>query len=168
MLPVAYSVLLQLYKLLMVYLSIEQRSRIYALLEEGYPSRYVADKEGVSQSTVIRIKQCKVTTGTFKNKPKVGRPRLLTGRHERKVLRFITTGECTNAVAIQKNLKTEENIEVSDSTVKRTLRRNGLSSRIKRKKPYLRKKHRFARLKNIAHGHQRIGVKLFGQMNQNS
>ena len=63
----------------MVYLSIEKRSRICALLEEGYRSRYVAVKEEVSQSTVIRIKQRKDATGTFKNKPKPGRPRLLTG-----------------------------------------------------------------------------------------
>ncbi len=131
----------------MVYLSVEKKSRIYALLEEGYPSRYIAAKENVSQSTVIRIKQRKDTTGTFKNKQKPGRPRLLTGRNERKVLRYITTGECTNAVAIKKNLKVEEQIEVSDSTVKRTLRRNGLSARVKRKKPYLRKKHRIARMK---------------------
>ena len=142
-----YSTLLKTFKLLMVYLTTEQRSKICTLLEEGYPSHYIAAKEGVSQSTVIRIKQRKDTTGTFKNKPKTGRPRLLTGRHERKVLRYITTGECTNAVAIQKNLKTEEQIEVSDSTVKRTLRRNGLGSRIKRKKPYLRKMHRIARMK---------------------
>ena len=102
----------------MVYLSIEKRSRICALLEEGYLSRYVAVKEEVSQSTVIRIKQCKDATGTFKNKPKPGHPRLLTGQNERKVLQYIITGECTNAVAIQKNLKTEEQVEVSDSTVK--------------------------------------------------
>jgi len=62
-------------------------------------------------------------------------------------LRYITTGECTNAVAIKKNLKVEEQIEVSDSTVKRTLRRNGLSARVKRKKPYLQKKHRIACMK---------------------
>ena len=97
-----YSTLLKTFKLLMVYLTTEQRSKICTLLEEGYPSRYIAAKEGVSQSTVIRIKQRKDTTGTFKNKPKTGRPRLLTGRHERKVLRYIITGECTNAVAIQK------------------------------------------------------------------
>jgi len=131
----------------MVYLSVEKRSRIYALLEEGYPSRYIAAKEKVSQSTVIRIKQRKDTTGTFKNKQKPGRPRLLTGRHERKVLRFITTGKCTNAVAIKKNLIVEEQIKVSDSTVKRTLRQNELSLRVKRKKPYLQKKHRIARIK---------------------
>ena len=86
----------------MVYLSVEKKSRIYALLEEGYPSRYIAAKENVSQSTVIRIKQQKDTTGTFKNKQKPGRPRLLTGQNEQKVLRYITTGKCTNAVAIKK------------------------------------------------------------------
>ncbi|CAB4384435.1 unnamed protein product [Rhizophagus irregularis] len=77
----------------MVYLSIEKRSRICALLEEGYPSRYVADKKKISQSTVIRIKKRKNATGTFKDKPKSGRPRLLTGRNKRKVLQCITTGQ---------------------------------------------------------------------------
>ena len=62
-------------------------------------------------------------------------------------MHFITTGECTNAVAIKKNLIVEEQIEVSDSTVKRTLRQNELSLRVKRKKPYLQKKHRIARIK---------------------
>ncbi|GBC20801.2 hypothetical protein GLOIN_2v148980 [Rhizophagus irregularis DAOM 181602=DAOM 197198] len=69
-----------------------KKSRICALLEEGYPSRYVADKEKISQSTVIRIKKRKDATRTFKDKPKSGRPRLLTGQNERKVLRYITTG----------------------------------------------------------------------------
>lgn len=131
----------------MVYLSPEKRARLCALLEEGYPSRFIASKENVSQSTVIRTKQRKDISGTFKNKPKPGRPRLLTGRNERKVLRLIATGECTNAVAIQKKLKIEEQIEISESTVKRTLRRNGLSARVKRKKPYLKKTHRIARMK---------------------
>ncbi|CAG8777893.1 1327_t:CDS:1, partial [Rhizophagus irregularis] len=121
----------------MVYLSIEKRSRICALLEEGYPSRYVADKEKISQSTVIRIKKRKDATRTFKDKPKSGRPRLLTGQNERKVLRYITTGVCTNAVAIKKKLKIEEQIGVSESTVKRTLHRNGLGARVKRCHPRL-------------------------------
>ncbi|CAB4379690.1 unnamed protein product [Rhizophagus irregularis] len=101
-----------------------KKSRICALLEEGYPSRYVVDKEKISQSTVIRIKQCKDAIGTFKDKPKSGRPKLLTGQNERKVLRYITTGKCTNAVAIKK-LKFEKQMGVSESTVNRTLHRNG-------------------------------------------
>ena len=131
----------------MGYLSVEKRSRICTLFEEGYPSRYIASKENISQSTVIRIKQRKDKNGTFKNQPKPGRPRHLTGRNERNVLWLISSGKCTNAVSIQKKLKVEEQIEVSESTVKRTLRRNGLNSRIKRKKTYLRKMHRIARMK---------------------
>ncbi|CAG8664867.1 8595_t:CDS:2 [Rhizophagus irregularis] len=118
-------------------------SRICALLEEGYPSRYVVDKEKISQSTVIRIKQCKDAIGTFKDKPKSGRPKLLTGQNERKVLRYITTGKCTNAVAIKK-LKFEKQMGVSESTVNRTLHRNGSGARVKQKKPYLKKTHRIA------------------------
>jgi transposase len=131
----------------MVYLSTDKRARICALLEDGYPSRHIANKENVSQSTVIRIKQRKDINGTFKNQPKSGRPRLLTGQYERNALRLITTGECTNAVAVRKKLITEQQIDVSESTIKRTFRRNGLSSRVKRKKPYLKKAHRYARMK---------------------
>ncbi|CAI2196615.1 10724_t:CDS:2, partial [Funneliformis geosporum] len=63
--------------------------------------------------------------------PKSGHLRLLTGRYERKVLKLITTSECTNAVAIRKKLKTEEQIEVNKCTIKRTLHRNGMSARVK-------------------------------------
>ncbi|CAG8574103.1 2983_t:CDS:1, partial [Diversispora eburnea] len=59
---------------------------VYALLEEGYPSRYVVNKENISQLTVIRIKQCKDKTGPFKNQPKSGHPRLITDHIERNVI----------------------------------------------------------------------------------
>ncbi|CAG8544713.1 12615_t:CDS:2 [Cetraspora pellucida] len=110
----------------MVYLSFEKRARIFTLLNERYPTRYVADHEKVSQSTVVRIKQCKKETGIFSNKPKPGCLRLLTGHYEQKVLWYIITGECTNAVSVQKKLKTDEGIIVSKNTIKWTLRRNGL------------------------------------------
>ncbi|CAG8564014.1 12531_t:CDS:2 [Cetraspora pellucida] len=71
-----------------------------------------------------------------------GRLRLLTGHYERKVLRYIANGECTNAVSVQKKLKTDEGIIVSKNTIKRTLRRNGLRAQVKCKKPYLSKSHK--------------------------
>ncbi|CAG8821014.1 9416_t:CDS:2, partial [Cetraspora pellucida] len=72
------------------------------------------DHEKVSQSTVVRIKQRKKETGTFSDKPKPGCLRLLTGCYERKVLWYIPTGECTNAVSVQKKLKTDEGIILSN------------------------------------------------------
>jgi len=131
----------------MVRISYEKRARIYALVQEGYPSRYIEKKENVSQSSVVRIARKVRTTGSVKDLPKSGRQRIFTGRDERNIINMLTTGECSNAVEIQKNLKTNKRINVSSSTVKRTLRRNGFSSRIKRKKPYLKKKHRGLRLK---------------------
>ncbi|SRR6266498_1728283 len=128
-------------------LSLGKRNRIYTLLQEGYSSRYISSREKVDQSSVIRIKQKVNTTGSVKDLPKTGRPQILTKYHERKIVRLISTGECFTAVDIQKKLKTDDQIDINVCTVKRTLYRNGLSSRIKRKKPYLKKTHRSLRLK---------------------
>ncbi|CAG8747854.1 2519_t:CDS:2, partial [Cetraspora pellucida] len=57
------------------------------------------DCEKVFQSTVVRIKQRKKETDTFK---------------------------CTNAVSVQKKLKTDEEIFVNENTIKQTLCRYGL------------------------------------------
>jgi transposase len=124
----------------MVRISTEKRSRIYTLVQEGYPTRFIAEKENIAQSSVVRIKKKVETTGSVKDLPKSGRPRIFTGRNERNIINMLVSGECSTAVDIQKNLKTHAKINVSTNTVKRTLRRNGFSSRIKRKKPYLKKK----------------------------
>ncbi|CAG8505491.1 19793_t:CDS:2 [Cetraspora pellucida] len=63
-----------------------------------------SDHEKISQSTVVRIKQYKKET----------------------VLWYIATEECTNAVSVQKKLKTDEEIIVSENTIKWTLRHNRL------------------------------------------
>ncbi|GES79073.1 transposable element Tcb1 transposase [Rhizophagus clarus] len=52
------------------------------------------------------------------------------------------TRECSNAIQIQKSLKVNDDIEVSTSTVRRALNRNGLAAQVKRKKLLLSKKHR--------------------------
>ncbi|RHZ85601.1 hypothetical protein Glove_63g120 [Diversispora epigaea] len=105
----------------------------------------------LNKRSVIRIKQRKDKTGTFKNQPKSGCPRLITDCIERNVVRLITTGECTNAVAIQKKLRTDDQIDVSECTIKRTLHRNGLGARVKCKKPYLKKMHRIASFCHCEH-----------------
>ncbi|CAG8836658.1 12195_t:CDS:2, partial [Gigaspora margarita] len=91
----------------MVRISIEKRSRVYALVQEGFPSCYVAKKEGLSQSSVVRISQKAEKTGSVKDLPKSGYLRFFTERDERTVVRLIA---------------------ISENTVKRILRRNGLSA----------------------------------------
>jgi transposase len=144
-------------------LSIGKRNRINALIQEGFPSRFIASREKVAQSTVIRIKQKVVATGSVKDLPKSGRPRLFTGRDERNIIRMLSSGECSTAVDIQKNLKNNSKISVSENTVRRVLYRNGLSSRVKRKKPYLKKKHRQLRL-NFAKKYKNWGVEEWSKI----
>ena len=67
----------------------------------------------------------------MKDLPKSGHPRIFTGRDERNIINMLTSGECSNAVEIQKSLKTNKRINISSSTMKCTLHRNGFSSRIK-------------------------------------
>ena len=87
----------------MVYIPIEKRAQIYTLLQEEYSSRFIANRENISQSTVIRIKQKKDTHDTFKDLPKPGRTRIFTGRDERNIIRLISNGDCSTAASIQKN-----------------------------------------------------------------
>ena len=71
-----------------------------------------------------------------------GRPRKLTERDERKVVCWMSTGSCRSAVEASRRLREEEGINLGVSSVKRTLNRNGLHGRVRRKKPLLKKTHR--------------------------
>ena len=125
----------------MPHVSLEKRIRIHTLLEEGHSTRSIALRESVARSTVFYIQKLKNETGSFVNRPKSGRPRILNKRDERKIIRLISTHECSTAVDIQKNIRIYDNINVSTDTIRRVLRRNGLHARIRRKKPYLKKEH---------------------------
>ncbi|CAG8435426.1 4992_t:CDS:2 [Scutellospora calospora] len=48
----------------MVRISVEKQARIYGLAQEGFPSHYIAKKENVSQSSVVRICNKAEETGT--------------------------------------------------------------------------------------------------------
>ncbi|GBB84788.1 hypothetical protein RclHR1_11360002 [Rhizophagus clarus] len=102
------------------------------MLEKGYSTREIATKVGCkSHTTIVRLKKKYEETGKVQNKPCPGRPRKLNERDERNIIRSIMTRECSNAVQIQKSLKVNDDIEVSASTVRRALKRNGLAAQVK-------------------------------------
>lgn len=71
---------------------------------------------------------------------------MLLDRQERNLVRLVSSGKISNASEAQQHLKSEYNITLSSNSVRRALRRNGLQSRVKQKKPLLKKKHRQQRL----------------------
>jgi transposase len=127
-------------------LSIEQRARIISCLSSGESTRSIADAEGVSQSAVAKISKRKHLMVNFKDLPRSGRPRIFSERGERQIVRDIVSGSADTAVEVQARLCTSDKIDVSVQSIRRVLQRNGLSARIKRKKPLLQRKHRLQRL----------------------
>jgi len=66
-------------------LSVENRARIFALLEKGYQANIIASKEGVHKFTFTRIRQCKEEADSFENKKKSGHPRVISIHTERRI-----------------------------------------------------------------------------------
>ena len=114
-----------------------KKARIAALLSTGHSTRDIARREGVSQSTVSRLRHNEGADRGYQDLPRSGRPRLFTDRHERLITRMVTSGKCQTAVDVQSCLREEYNIRVSCNTIRRVLKRNGLVARVKVKKPSL-------------------------------
>lgn len=127
-------------------LSPEKRARILVLLEEKYPAREIARREGVHHSTVTNIRKRWQPTQSYQDAHRMGRPRAVSERSERQIARLVTSGQCHTAVGAQQLLREEEGKVVSVWTVRRIFRRTGLVSRVKRRKPLLLERHRQARL----------------------
>ena len=107
--------------------------------KDGMSSRQIGSLHNIHHSTVNRIikKQPEPIIS-----PRAGRPRIFSIRAERRLVRKVTSGVCPTAADAQRQLQTEEQLNVSVSTVKRVLRRNGLHGRVRKKKPLLSKKYR--------------------------
>ena len=127
-------------------LSPEKRARICTLLDEGYSTRSIAAREGVSNVTAWKTGKHRDKDRGYKDLPRPGRPRLFTRRAERRIVRLMTSSKCNTVVEVQAHLRTKENLHVSVNTIRHTLQRNGLVARVKKKKPLLTKRHRQSRL----------------------
>ena len=110
---------------------------------QGKSSRDIASILSISRSTVARIlKKSHLGSSTTKN----GRPRLLDDHDERYICRLAITGKCSTATKIKQELSAYSGIKVSSKTIMRTLNRNQIKSRYKKKKPQLSKSNRQARV----------------------
>ena len=116
--------------------------RINSLSKENLSQRGIADQLGISQSVVSKhLKKNR----SHQSPSKLGRPKLLDKIDERFISRMAITGKATTAREISQNLAEYSLIRVSQNTILRSLRRNGVRSHLKIKKPMLNKGHRKAR-----------------------
>ena len=126
-------------------ISQDLRQRIVNLHNEGLGYRKISAQLGVplsSVGTIIRAWKCRNTT---LNKPKTGRPRNISERAARKLVRTVVQRPHTTRNELREDL-VASGVDVSKFTISRALRREGVRSRTARKTPLLQKRHVKARL----------------------
>lgn len=99
-----------LYIIKMKKLSSKKREEIIAKLKQGLSTREISIICGVSRSSVSRIRN---SATILLPKQVGGRPRAISGRMERNLIRMFTTGQVTNTVQARKVLQRDYFLRVS-------------------------------------------------------
>ena len=96
----------------------------------------------IPKSTIRSIK----TRGTGISKPRSGRPKKLSPRHIRQIIRYICTNKSTRRVTLTQ-LKRIFQLNIHENTIRNALQHAGYHHRVARRRPYLNKRDRKRRLK---------------------
>ena len=124
-------------------ISNDKANNIYSLLRSKKSNSKIAKQVGVSRTTVQKYRSSLKMSG---NVDEGGRPSLISQRMVNYIRRLVTLGRKNNAVEIQKALKEEFGMSVSDSTVRRVLKKAGFIAFVKPQKPLLRSQNIVKRL----------------------
>src|SRR5438046_4021005 len=137
-------------------LSEVQRCRIWTLHEEGYNPTQISLKTGHPRSTVssFLIRHTKSGSTTFKSNPRSGRPKKITPRGERALLRTALFDTRMTLKALATPSKSGQ--QLNHHTVSKVLKRHGKAKRRPRKKPYLKPEHK---KKRRAHSKHELAIK---------
>lgn len=127
-------------------LTVPERERIINLWKDGLSQRKIGKLVDKSRATVQSVMRKYKTEGIITNKTRQGRPRKLTEREERQILREVTKNPKLSVAQLHADIKEKCRIDVSASTVRRTIHRGGFKGRIARKKPWINATNRKKRL----------------------
>lgn len=96
----------------------------------------------IPKSTVHAIK----TRDTGINKPRSGRPKKISTRDIRQIIRYIRTNKSTRRITLSQ-LKSMFSLNIHENTIQKALQEAGYHSRVARRRPFLNKRDRKRRLK---------------------
>ena len=119
--------------------SFYKRSQVIALSEQGFSQRFIAGHLHIPRSTVGDILAQYKEDGWVHDRPQSGKPRLRSIRDERLAVRMLNEPKSGNAVVVGRKLRAQ-GLRLCNETVRRCFWRQGLGSRVKKKKPLLTKK----------------------------
>src|SRR3954454_13678105 len=131
-------------------LSPAQRNHILSLLDSGHSGNEISSITGIGTTTITRLHS---RYRPYLHKSIGGRPSKLSTSDIRYAIRLIGTGQVETAVEVTKILKDITNQPLSAQTVRNSLKDTGLKAVVKKKRPFLSKKHRRERM-DFALAHQ--------------
>ncbi len=129
-------------------MSQDLRKKIISLHKTGEGYKKISKALLISQNTEAKVVQAifkKDGTATISQR-RPGRPRKLTPRQERLLMRRVEENRHTCSLQLSKEVESQTGVTISCDTIRRTLQRNGMHGRRPRKKPILKPRHKKARL----------------------
>lgn len=127
-------------------ISLQKRSAIIALHEEGYSEIVIAEKQGVKKSTVHYTLQRYRATGSVEDRNRPGPSRITTAADDLRIRLLSKRNRRLTAPEITAEINRGRRRPVSVSTTKRRLKEANLHGRVALRKPLLRRGNRKKRL----------------------
>lgn len=122
------------------------RKIVIDLWRKGKSYSMIATTIGKTRATIQYIVKQFKTTGSYKIKPRSGRPKKLTVREEASLLRKVSNNPKLSAPQLATALKDDFSKVVNAQTVRNCLHRAGYNGRIARRKPFISEQNRKKRL----------------------
>ncbi len=121
--------------------------KIISLHKKGEDYKKISKALLISQNTVAKVVQTfkKYGTATISQR-RPGRPRKLTPHQERLLMRRVEENRHASSLQFSKEVESQTGVTISRDTILRTLQRNGMHGCRPRKKPFLKPRHKKARL----------------------
>lgn len=120
--------------------------------KNGKKYKEIAEMLNIKQNTIGDIVRRYKNEGRIEFKKQTGQPKKLTEMEERNIVRKIKVNPRLSAPKIVAEVKTELKKSISESTVRRIIKREGYNGRVARKKPFVNLVNRRNRL-NFAKEH---------------
>ncbi len=119
-------------------------TRIISLHKKGEGYKKISKALIISQNTVAKVVQTFKKDGTAISQRRPGRPRKLTPRQERLLMRRVEETRHASSLQLSKEVESQTGVTISRDTIRRTLQRNGMHGCRPRKKPLLKPRHKKA------------------------
>ncbi len=121
--------------------------KIISLHKKGEGYKKISKALLISQNTVAKVVQTFKKDGTATiSQRRPGRPRKLTPRQERLLMRRVQENRHASSLLLSKEVESQTEVTISRDTIRRTLQRNGMHGCRPRKKPLLKPRHKKAHL----------------------